>query len=221
VLVTAADSALLLIDLQAKLVPALADGEVIVARAVRLAEAARLLDVPIRATEQYPAGLGPTVPELAGYPSATLAKTAFSAARDPDFPGLLPAGVSKVVIAGCEAHVCVQQTVADLLEAGREVYLVTDAVGSRFADDKARRAGAGTAARRAGRDVGDGAVRVAGRLAAPVVPRRAEAAEVGRHVVRTRPPEPGAKVGILLGALLRPFTSGNIVSRSSGRLAAA
>ena len=135
-LVTAADSALLLIDLQVKLVPALADGEVIVARAVRLAEAARLLDVPVRATEQYPAGLGPTVPELAGYPSATLAKTAFSAARDPDFPGLLPAGASKVVIAGCEAHVCVQQTVADLLEAGREVFLVADAVGSRFAEDK-------------------------------------------------------------------------------------
>ena len=63
---------LLLIGLQAKLVPALADGEVIVARAVRPAKAARLLDVPICATEQYPAGLGPTVPELAGYPAATL-----------------------------------------------------------------------------------------------------------------------------------------------------
>jgi hypothetical protein len=75
VLLTAADCVLLLIDLQAKLVPALADGGVVVARAVRLAEAARLLDVPVRATEQYPAGLGPTVPELAGYPSAALAKT--------------------------------------------------------------------------------------------------------------------------------------------------
>lgn len=135
-LVTAPDSALLLIDLQAKLVPALADGEVIVARAARLAEAARLLDVPVRATEQYPAGLGPTVPELAGYPSATLAKRTFSAVRDPGFPGLLPDGAGKVVIAGCEAHVCVQQTVADLLQAGREVFVVADAVGSRFAEDK-------------------------------------------------------------------------------------
>ena len=56
--------------------------------------------------------------------------------RDPEFPGLVPAGVSKVVIAGCEAHVCVQQTVADLLQARREVFLVADAVGSRSADDK-------------------------------------------------------------------------------------
>jgi nicotinamidase-related amidase len=135
-LVTAADCVLLLIDLQAKLVPALADGEGVVARAVRLAEAARLLDVPVRATEQYPAGLGPTVPELAGYPSATLAKTAFSAVRDPGFPGLLPVGAGKVVIAGCEAHVCVQQTVADLLAAGHEVFLAADAVGSRFTADK-------------------------------------------------------------------------------------
>jgi nicotinamidase-related amidase len=136
VLVTAADCALLLIDLQAKLVPAVADGEVVLARAVRLAEAARLLDVPIRATEQYPAGLGPTVPELAGYPAATLAKRGFSAVRDPGFAGLLPDAARQVVVAGCEAHVCVQQTVADLLAAGREVFLAADAVGSRFAEDK-------------------------------------------------------------------------------------
>jgi nicotinamidase-related amidase len=136
VLMTAPDCVLLLIDLQAKLVPALADAEVVVARAVRLAEAARLMGVPVRATEQYPAGLGPTVTELAAYPSGTLAKRAFSAARDPGFPGLLPDGARQVVIAGCEAHVCVQQTVADLLAAGREVFLAADAVGSRFADDK-------------------------------------------------------------------------------------
>jgi nicotinamidase-related amidase len=136
VLVTATDSVLLLIDLQAKLVPAVADGDAVVARAVRLAQAARLLGVPVRATEQYPAGLGPTVPELAGYSSATLAKREFSAARDPGFAGLLPDGASQVVIAGCEAHVCVQQTTADLLSAGREVFLVADAVGSRFAQDK-------------------------------------------------------------------------------------
>ena len=135
-LVTAPKSALLLIDLQAKLVPALADGEAVVARAARLAEAARLLDVPVRATEQYPAGLGPTVPELAGYPAATLAKTGFSAVRDPGFPGLLPDAARQVVIAGCEAHVCVLQTAADLLAAGREVFLAADALGSRFAEDK-------------------------------------------------------------------------------------
>ena len=79
---------LLLIDLQERLMPVIADHEVVVARAVRLAEAATLLDVPVRATEQNPAGLGPTVPPLSGYPQAVLAKTTFSAAGDPGFAAL-------------------------------------------------------------------------------------------------------------------------------------
>ena len=99
-LLTAETAVVLLIDLQERLVPAIHDGEVVVSRAVRLAEAARLLDVPIRATEQYPAGLGPTVPPLAAYPQATLTKTTFSAAADPGFAALLPAGSGQVVVAG-------------------------------------------------------------------------------------------------------------------------
>src|SRR2546430_12616658 len=74
---------LLLIDLQERLMPVIADHEVVVARAVRLAEAATLLDVPVRATEQNPAGLGPTVPPLSGYPPAVPAKTTVSAAGRP------------------------------------------------------------------------------------------------------------------------------------------
>ena len=131
---------LLLIDLQQRLVPVIHDHDAVVARAVRLAEAAQLLDVPIRATEQYPAGLGPTVPPLAAYPQATLTKTTFSAAADPGFAALLPAGVlgfGQVVVAGCEAHVCVLQTVLDLLGAGRRVVLAADAIGSRDPADKA------------------------------------------------------------------------------------
>jgi nicotinamidase-related amidase len=148
VLLTAETAVVLLIDLQERLVPAIHDSEVVVARAVRLAEAARLLNVPIRATEQYPAGLGSTVPALAGYPQSTLAKTAFSAAADPGFAALLPAGVSEIVVAGCEAHVCVLQTVLSLLPRGRRVLLVADAVGSRdpadrtAAIDRARQHGA-------------------------------------------------------------------------------
>ena len=101
--------------------PVIADHEVVVARAVRLAEAAALLDVPVRATEQNPASLGRTVPPLVGYPQAVMAKTTFSAAGDPGFPALLPAGSGEIVVAGCEAHVCVLQTVLDLLAAGRRV----------------------------------------------------------------------------------------------------
>ena len=134
-LLTAESAALLLIDLQERLMPAIYNGEVVVARAVRLAEAARLLDVPIGATEQYPAGLGPTVSPLAAYPRAVLAKTAFSAVEDPGFSGLLPAGTSEIVVAGCEAHVCVLQTVLGLARRHR-VLLVADAVGSRDPADR-------------------------------------------------------------------------------------
>ena len=136
-LLTAKNSAVLLIDLQERLVPAIADGDAMVARAGRLAEAAALLDVPVLATEQYPKGLGPTVAPLAAYPSATLAKTAFSAADAPGFDGLIPPGTREIVIAGCEAHVCVLQTVLGLLGAGNRVVVVADAVGSRDAGDKA------------------------------------------------------------------------------------
>ena len=128
---------LLLIDLQERLLPVIADHEVVVARAVRLAEAATLLGVPVRATEQNPAGLGTTVPPLAGYPEAVLAKTTFSAAGNPRLSALLPAGSGEIVVAGCEAHVCVLQTVLDLLASGRRVVWVADATGSRDPADRA------------------------------------------------------------------------------------
>jgi nicotinamidase-related amidase len=136
-LLTAEDAVLLLIDLQQRLVPAIHDGDEVVARAVRLAEAARLLEVPVRATEQYPAGLGPTVPPLAGYPQAVMSKTTFSAAEDPGLAELLPAGAGQIVVAGCEAHVCVMQTVLGLLASGRRVVLAADATGSRDPADRA------------------------------------------------------------------------------------
>ena len=130
-LLSAERSVLLLVDLQQRLMPAIRDAESVVNRAARLAEAALLLDVPVLATEQYPAGLGPTVEPLAGYPRATLAKTAFSAAADPGFAALLPAGTREVVIAGCETHVCVLQTALDLLGSRHRVVLAADATGSR------------------------------------------------------------------------------------------
>jgi len=137
VLLSAQGSVLLLVDLQERLIPALYDGDVVVARAARIAHAAKLLGVPVRATEQYPAGLGPTVKPLSPYPDAVLAKTMFSALDDPDFPALLPVGSVEIVVAGCEAHVCVLQTVLRLLGSGRRVVLVADATGSRDPDDKA------------------------------------------------------------------------------------
>jgi nicotinamidase-related amidase len=138
VLLSAERSVLLLLDLQQRLMPAIHDGESVVARAARLAEAALVLNVPVLATEQYPAGLGPTVESLAGYPRATLAKTTFSAAADPGFQALLPAGTREVLIAGVETHVCVLQTALELLGSRYRVILAADATGSRDpADHKA------------------------------------------------------------------------------------
>jgi len=149
-LMTAEGAVLLLIDLQERLMPAIDDNKTVLARAVRLAEAARLLDVPVRATEQYPAGLGPTVAELAGYPQAVLAKTTFSAAGDPGFAALLPAGANEIVVAGVEAHVCVLQTVLGMLGSGHRVLVAADATGSR---DPADREAALARARQAGAQI--------------------------------------------------------------------
>jgi nicotinamidase-related amidase len=137
VLLNAEGAVLLLIDLQERLVPVIHQHEAVVARAVRLAEAAQLLDVPICATEQNPAGLGPTVAPLAAYPQAVLSKTTFSASADPGFSALLPAGSTEIVVTGCEAHVCVLQTVLGLLGAGHRVIVAADAIGSRDPADKA------------------------------------------------------------------------------------
>jgi nicotinamidase-related amidase len=136
-MMTAEGAVLLLIDLQERLMPVIHDHETVIARAVRLAEAAQLLEVPVRASEQNPAGLGPTVAPLAAYPQAALSKTTFSAASDPGFPALLPTGATQIVVAGVEAHVCVLQTALGLLGAGHRVFVVADAVGSRDPADKA------------------------------------------------------------------------------------
>ncbi|WP_214368968.1 isochorismatase family protein [Pseudonocardia sp. H11422] len=130
-LISAAGSVLLLVDLQQRLMPAIADGDAVVANVVRLAEGAGLLEVPVAATEQNPDGLGPTVPEVAGYPQLVLPKTAFGATAEPGFATLLPPGREEIVVAGCEAHVCVLQTVLGLRAAGHRVVLVADAIGSR------------------------------------------------------------------------------------------
>lgn len=130
-----ATSVLLLIDFQARLMPAIADGEAAVANAVRLARAAHLLSIPVLGTEQNPSGLGPNVASVRELCSDTFAKTTFDATREHDFFAFLP-DRPNVVVAGCEAHVCVMQTVLGLLAAGRTVHLVRDAVGSRTSTNR-------------------------------------------------------------------------------------
>ncbi|SIQ85049.1 MULTISPECIES: isochorismatase family protein [unclassified Bosea (in: a-proteobacteria)] len=123
------DTQLVLIDFQARLMPAIDRAEAVLANAGRLLQAARLLGVRAVTTEQSPAKLGRTVPEL-GDVGAVLAKTSFDACAEPAFLDAV-AGDHELVVAGCEAHVCVLQTVLTLLAHRRRVVIVRDAVGSR------------------------------------------------------------------------------------------
>src|SRR6187551_3656849 len=129
-------STLLIIDPQARLLPAIHDGDEVVRRLVQLATAARELRIPVIGTEENPDGLGPNVFAVRELCDRTFAKFFFSAVSEPGFLEQLPAGRDTLVVAGCEAHVCVLQTVARLLEAGRPVKWVSDAVGSRRAFDR-------------------------------------------------------------------------------------
>lgn len=139
-------SFLLVVDFQARLMPAIDAGAVAAGNARRLLDAAALFGVPVLFTEQNPSGLGPTIAALAPAPDRVAAKMTFDATRTPGFLGRVPVDRT-VVVAGCETHVCVLQTVLGLLDAGRRVCLVRDAVGSRRPENKetaiARMAGHG------------------------------------------------------------------------------
>jgi nicotinamidase-related amidase len=149
-------SQLVLVDYQSRLMPAMWEQDAVVANAVRLAKLAALLEVPAFYTEQNPSGLGNTVPDvkaaLAEAHAKVLNKMQFSAMeeglgewlRPPAKPvqgnaRSLPKHLQKppaserstIIIAGCEAHICLMQTALDLLEDEFEVWVVTDACSSR------------------------------------------------------------------------------------------
>lgn len=123
-------SALLVIDLQARLMPAIDQSDLRLANAARLIRAAEVLNIRRHVTEQNPRGLGRTVEGLDIPPDEALPKMCFDSLRDPAIAAQL-AGDAALVICGCEAHVCVLQTVLGLRAKGRQVYVVADACGSR------------------------------------------------------------------------------------------
>ena len=136
-------SALAVIDMQERLMPAIADADAVTRAAGILIEAARHLEVPVVVTEQYPKGLGPTVDAIAGrLPNGApvVSKMTFSAVRNRDFAahldGLKAGGRDHIVVCGVESHVCVMQTAADLGAEGYTVHIVTDACGSRAPTSK-------------------------------------------------------------------------------------
>lgn len=134
---TATHGGLLIVDLQEKLVGAIAEGLEVVRNARRLVQGANLLRIPVWATEQYPAGLGSTVAALLPLLPHRSEKTGFSCCVLPELIEQLHGrGIRHVAVAGAEAHVCVAQTALDLMEMGFEVQVAADAVGSRNPRDR-------------------------------------------------------------------------------------
>ncbi len=138
-LIHADRSTLLLVDLQERLYPAIHDAAAVLEASLWLTRLAQRLGVPIICSEQYPKGLGPTMPALRGLlPEECLVeKMHFSAVAEGALFRAVGGDRAQFVVAGTEAHVCVQQTVLDLIAAGRRVFVVADAVGSRRSADKA------------------------------------------------------------------------------------
>ena len=129
-----AAAGLLVVDIQERLLPAMFEPERVVANAVRLIRGARVLGLPVYVTEQYRKGLGATVPSVAeAIPDfAPVAKMSFSAAGAPDLWNTFQTRqLGDLIVCGIEAHVCVCQTVLDLLETGFRPFVVADAVSSR------------------------------------------------------------------------------------------
>ena len=125
-----------MVDVQEKLMPLIAGSLRIIWNLGRLLDGAKALGLKTLATEQYPQGLGKTVDQLASRLGHIPSKTTFSCGGCEGFASRLEElGASKVMVSGIEAHVCVQQTVLDLVANGYRVYLPVDAVGSRYQVD--------------------------------------------------------------------------------------
>lgn len=134
------NSALLIIDLQEAFRQSIADSGEIARRIAVFTRGARLLKVPVLVTEQYPKGLGRTVAEIAEVlapENDIIEKTAFSSCGAQAFiEKLEKIGARQIIVAGIEAHVCVNQTVHDLLARNYQTHLLTDCISSRAAENK-------------------------------------------------------------------------------------
>jgi nicotinamidase-related amidase len=133
------NSILVVIDIQDKLLVKIPTAAGLVRNTGFLLDAAKLVDVPIRATVQYPKGLGPLTAELSQrLPQPAIEKTSFSCCGAGTFlDEITLLQRPNVVLAGMETHVCVSQTALDLLAAGLHVFLPVDALGARFELDHA------------------------------------------------------------------------------------
>ncbi len=138
-LLTSQNAVLLIVDVQERFRRVMADYPVLIKNISILAEAAKILRVPVVVTEQYPQGLGSTVPEIQGVlgEHKQFEKSCFSTCGNPEFNDWLKAQKrSQIIVSGIEAHVCVNQSVHDLLGQNYQVHVVTDAISSRIPTNK-------------------------------------------------------------------------------------
>ncbi len=136
---TVENTALVLIDFQVRLFPVMHEKEKLLRNVIKLVKGAGVLEVPVILTEQYPKGLGPTLPEIKALLPDTrpVEKVCFSCCDEESFCRSLEAlGRRQVLLAGIEAHVCVYQTAMALARAGYQVQVVSDAVSSRDPENK-------------------------------------------------------------------------------------
>jgi nicotinamidase-related amidase len=134
-----ANTVLLVIDVQEKLVRVMHERDIMVANLQKLVKGINVLGVPVIVTEQYPQGLGPTIPDIAslltGIPA--IPKTSFSCWGDIKFVREFKSlNRKQVLVSGIEGHVCVYQTVRDLAANGYETYVVTDTITSRTPENR-------------------------------------------------------------------------------------
>lgn len=134
-LMSADQSTLVLVDLQKKLMPAINHGNLVLAESLRMARIAKLLHVPVIATEQIPEKLGHSDDDIAGLVDQTVTKIHFDACGG-GLVDAIPNDRKQVIIGGCETHVCLLQTALSLLAAGFGVWVVENATGSRYDNDR-------------------------------------------------------------------------------------
>ncbi len=132
------DCILWLVDIQKALFPLILDHEKLRKKLLFLISGAKLLEIPLFVTEQYPKGIGETIPEICSLLGSTprVSKTAFSGFQDSKISALIKESGKKVwILAGIETHICIFQSAKDLVNAGFEVIVLRDCVGGRHRED--------------------------------------------------------------------------------------
>lgn len=134
------EAALVVIDMQEAFRPVMPDFSTVSAQIAKAVQGARLLEVPVIVTEQYPRGLKHTAEEIIPYlpqPANIIEKLCFSSCGVEDFQSaLIGHDIKQVIVCGIEAHICVSQTVLDLLSRGLDVFLLVDCITSRKPESK-------------------------------------------------------------------------------------